>query len=69
MKVTNEHDSEDGIHWHLALTQLDWRRRDLAERLGLARQTPYDWGKDAPRYALAYLELALAIKRHGDVLG
>lgn len=68
MRVVNHNPgaNEDAEHWHVALTLLDWRRRDLAEKLGLARGTVYDWGDTAPRYALAYLELALMLKQCGD---
>lgn len=70
MKVVNHtpRANENVVHWHWALTLLNWRRRDLAEKLGLARGTVYDWGGAAPRYALAYLELALMLKQCGDMV-
>jgi DNA-binding XRE family transcriptional regulator len=68
MKVVNHEPAinENAIHWHLALVKLDWSRRDLAERLGITRQTVYDWRDEAPRYALAYLEAMLMLKKCGE---
>ena len=51
------------------LAELGWTQSELARRLDIHRNSVSKWKGDAPGYALAYLELALAIKRHGEVLG
>ena len=53
------------------LGDLGWSRRGFASRLGLHYNTVNAWGKtvNPPKYALAYLELAIAIQRLGDILG
>jgi len=49
------------------LSEIGWSRLRLAKRLGLHRNTVYKW-KVVPKYAIAYLELAVEIKRLGEIL-
>lgn len=51
-----------------ALHELGWTKAELARRLGINPHTVTNWRDEPPRYALAYLELALAIKRHGSLV-
>ena len=44
-----------------ALIELDWPRAELCRRLGLHRNTPGRW-PPIPKYAVAYLELALEVR-------
>ena len=45
------------------LDELGWSRSELAVRLGLSRESVSRWGEEVPRYAVAYLEMALMVRR------
>ena len=49
------------------LAELGWSRLHLAKKLSLHRNTVYKW-KVVPKYVIAYLEMAVEIKRLGDIL-
>lgn len=52
--------------WLSALAELEWSRAELARRLGLHHGTVLGWGRDAiPSYAVAYLRLAVDVRRLG----
>jgi len=53
-----------------ALSALEWSQRRLSRVLGVHYQTVHQWCllEKAPRYAMAYLELALDTKRHWDLV-
>ncbi len=48
------------------MRELGWSQAQLAERLGLHRNSLGHWGEKAPEYALAYLRLAVKAKALGD---
>lgn len=50
------------------LQELGWSKAELARRLGLSANAVSAWGDLPPRYAQAYLDLALRVKRLVDVL-
>lgn len=51
-------DREKMVH---CLIELGWSKAELARRLGLHSNTVSQWGDDVPGYALAYLDLAVAV--------
>ena len=44
------------------LDELGWSKLELSRRLGIHRNTVYQWDK-APLYAMAYLRLMAGVKR------
>lgn len=44
------------------LKSLGMTKKDLSERLGVSTTSVSKWGDNPPRYALAYLELAMKVK-------
>jgi len=50
------------------LAELGWSRGDLCTRLGLHRNTPGRWGDSPPKYVMAYLAIAVDMKRAGESL-
>lgn len=51
------------------LSEMEMTKTALAERLGLNLATVFRWGAVAPRYAMAYLELAYKVKTLAKSLG
>ncbi len=49
---------------------LDWRDaiRDLGRRLRVHENTVLNWRERCPGYAIAYLELALEVRRLGQLV-
>lgn len=45
------------------LTRAGLRKIDLSRRLGVSANTVTAWGENAPRYAIAYLELLIEYNR------
>lgn len=54
--------------FEIMLGELGWRKKDLVDRLGVHPNTVTQWASGAPKYAVAYLEACLAIKRAKDGL-
>ena len=47
-----------------ALLELGWSRAELSRKLGIHKNTVSKWGNDnVPEYAIAYMELALKVRR------
>ena len=41
------------------LVKAKMNKRQLATALGICANTVYDWGNEAPKYAIAYLEMVV----------
>lgn len=54
-----------------SLTTLGWSQQQLADRLGVHRNTVGNWIKrqDMPGWAAAYIALALGIRETGEQIG
>ncbi|WP_430430207.1 helix-turn-helix domain-containing protein [Oceanicaulis sp.] len=49
-----------------ALKELGWSKADLGRKLGKSPDSVSRWGDNPPRYVMAYIELALELKRIKD---
>lgn len=49
-----------------ALKELGWSKADLSRKLGKSPDSVSRWGDSPPRYVMAYIELALELKRIKD---
>lgn len=60
-----------GIRAEKWLKELGWSKAELARRLGVFPSTVSKWGNGSgyPKYAEAYLELAVEISRLGAMVG
>ena len=45
------------------LKNVNMKKKELAEKLGLSRVTVSRWGEEAPRYAVVYLELLAEVRK------
>lgn len=50
------------------MAELGWRKRELSDRLGVHPNTVTQWAEKTPQHVMAYLSMAVELKRTSDRL-
>ena len=56
------------LDWRDAIRDLGWSKAELGRRLRVHENTVLNWRERCPGYAIAYLELALEVRRLGQLV-